>query len=75
MADAERLPPNRSCVEIAAAIARAHAAYVAARAGRANWICASPGGPPPGVPVVLMIVQPHERNVADQRGTEQPLQP
>jgi len=43
---------------------------VTARAGRANWICASPGGPPPGVPVVLMVVQPHERNVADQRGTE-----
>ena len=54
LTDAERLPPNRSCAEIASAIARAHTAYVAARAGRANWICSSPGGAVPGVPVVLM---------------------
>ena len=73
LADAERLPPNRSCAEIASAIAKAHAAYVAARAGKANWICSSPGGPVPGVPVVLMIVQPNERNVIDQRGLEHQL--
>jgi len=61
LADPERLPPNRSCAEIAAAIAQAHTAYIKAR------------GAPRGVPVVLMVVQPNERNVIDQRGVEHQL--
>ena len=54
--DAERLPANGSCREIAAAIARAHGEYLRAR------------GKPSGAAVVLMLVQPSERNVIDQRG-------
>ena len=61
LAEPERLPPNWSCAEIAAAIAHAHAAYLAAR------------GAPSGVAVVLMVVQPNERNVIDQRGVEHQL--
>lgn len=60
----ELLPNNESLSGIAAAIAQAHAEYVKAMPGGAE------GG---RTPVVLMVVQPTERNVIDQRGVDHQL--
>jgi len=59
LGDSDVLPTNGSEPEICAAIAAAHAEYVKLA-----------GGDERVSPVVLMIVQPTERNVIDQRGIE-----
>jgi len=63
----ELLPHNESLSGIAAAIAQAHGEYVAAMPGGGG------GGGESKSPVVLMVVQPTERNVIDQRGVDHQL--
>lgn len=63
-----RLPENSCVDDVAAAVALAHSEYT--RLG----LKAAPAAGPAAVPlVVLMVVQPGETNVTDQRGIEQRL--
>ena len=65
------LPPNNSVDKVASALAQAHAEYVRRHAA------SKPHSPSTSAPtatvVVLMVVQPNERNVVDQRGIEHGL--
>ena len=68
--DGDRLPPNTAETEAAAALAAAHAEYMRGAYGADAPARVKPPLPPV---VVLMIVQPDERNVVDQRGIEHAL--
>lgn len=67
--DESLLPPSSSETDVAAAIALAHEEYLVQRGG-ARQRAAAADVPPTAV---LMIVQPNERNVVDQRGIEHAL--
>jgi len=68
LTDDTRLPLNASESGVAAALALAHREYIAQRdAGKRG----AEGAAPPTA--VLMVVQPTERNVIDQRGIEHAL--
>ena len=62
LADEASLPDNGAEEGVAAALALAHAEYVKASAGG--------GAAAAKAAAVLMVVQPNERNVVDQRGIE-----
>ena len=74
----QRLPTNRSEAEVVGALAEAHALYldavrkneiadIGAAKGPASAAAGAASFPPA---VVLMVVQPEERNFIDQRGIE-----
>ena len=69
------LPPNGSASAVAAGMALAHKKYAATAAAKAaggGGAGNGDGGEGPAL-AVLMVVQPNERNVVDQRGIEHTL--